>query len=89
MVDICPLEGDPVEDYRAIRAELALYSSALAEKPELVVASKMDLTGSDNRLRRLRRALGVEVVAISAVTGTGLPRLIRRIWQMLGELPKK
>jgi GTP-binding protein len=89
MVDICPLEGDPVEDYRAIRAELGLYSSTLAEKPELIVANKMDLTGSDNRLRRLRRALGVEVVAISAVTGTGLPRLIRRIWQMLGELPKK
>ncbi len=46
MVDICPLGGDPAADYRAIRKELALYSPALAEKPEIVVANKMDLTGS-------------------------------------------
>ena len=89
MVDICPLEGDPVADYRAIRKELALYSSSLAAKSELVVGNKIDLTDSQKHLRRFRRAVGVEVMAISAATGEGLPALVRRIWSMLGELPRQ
>jgi GTP-binding protein len=89
VVDLCPLEGDPVEDYRVIRRELGLYSSTLADKPQLVVANKMDLTDSDKNLRRLRRAIGVEVVPISAVTGQGLQQLLRRIWQELQRLPKQ
>ena len=88
VVDICPLEGDPVEDYRAIREELSLYSASLADKPQLVVANKMDLTDGDANLRRFRRAIGVDVVPISAVTGAGLPALVRKIWGLLASLPK-
>ena len=86
LVDICPPEGDPVEDYRAIRNELALYSPALAAKGEIVVANKMDLTDSDEHLRRFRKAVGKDVLAVSAVTGKGLEALGERIWQALAEL---
>jgi len=90
MVDIAPLSGDPADNYRAIRHELAEYSAALAEKQEIVVANKMDLTGADENLRRLRRELDVEVLGISGVTGKGLPELTERIWAVLqgtGEMP--
>lgn len=87
MVDINPLEGDPVEDYRVIRRELKQYSALLARKPEIVVANKMDLTDSAERLKAFTKAVKVEVVAISAVTGAGLDELTRRIWQRLQELP--
>jgi len=83
MLDVCPFAGDPVEDYRAIRRELEQYSPELAAKPEIVVANKMDLTDSREHLQRLRRELGVEVVAISAVTGLGLEDLTERIWRRL------
>ncbi|HAU36234.1 MAG TPA: GTPase ObgE, partial [Phycisphaerales bacterium] len=83
MLDICPTAGDPVEDYRAIRRELEQYSPELAAKPEIVVANKMDLTDSREHLQRLRRELGVEVVAVSAVTGQGLEDLTERIWRRL------
>jgi GTP-binding protein len=86
LVDICPLGGDPVADYYAIRKELALYSAVLAEKPELVVANKMDLTGSQENLKIFRKGLDAEVIPISAVTGQGLPQLTRRIWKALAEL---
>ena len=85
LVDICPPEGDGVENYRAIRHELEQYSPALAGKDEIVVANKMDLTGSAENLDRLRDELGADVVPVSAVTGRGLEQLTERIWQVLHE----
>jgi GTP-binding protein len=86
MLDTCPLEGDPVADYRAIRHELTEYSAALAAKPEIVVANKMDLTDAAEHLRELKRKIGRDVIGISAVTGAGLTELSDRIWETLQEL---
>ena len=85
MLDVCPANGDPAEAYRAIRSELQQYSEALADKPEIVVANKMDLTDSREHLDRLRDELGRDVLAVSAVTGEGLERLTERIWQVIQE----
>ena len=87
MVDVCPPTGDPVEDYRVIRNELAQYSALLAEKPEIVVANKMDLTDGAEQAKRFADAVGADVIAISAVTGKGLEALTERIWQHLQETP--
>lgn len=83
VVDICPLEGDPVEHYRVIRNELEKHSPTLAGKAEIVVANKTDLTGSDEALARLRDELGCEVLGISAATNKGLDRMLERVWQMV------
>lgn len=83
LVDVNPIEGDPLDDYRAIRKELDAYSPALASKDEIVVATKMDLTGSDDRLREFAAALNVEVSAISGVSGQGVKELGERIWRRL------
>jgi len=85
VVDINPLEGDPAEDYRAIRNELKLYSQSLAAKREIVVANKMDLTGGDQALKRFEKKTGVRAVPISAVTGKGLEKLTDTIWKVLHE----
>ncbi len=89
LVDICPLTGEPADAYRTIESELRQYSPALADKPTIVVANKMDLTGSDEKLKDLADQLGVEVIPISAVTGKGLERLTERIWTVLGELDEQ
>ncbi|MBS3733899.1 MAG: GTPase ObgE [Phycisphaerae bacterium] len=83
VVDMCPPDGDPVAAYRTIRDELAGYSPVLTEREELVVANKMDLTGSDAALDRLRHDVGADVIAISAVTGAGFEALTERIWAAL------
>jgi GTP-binding protein len=84
MLDCCPMDQhDPAEDYHTIRRELAEYSQLLASKPEIVVANKTDLTGSDEAVAHLRQTLGKDVIAISAVTGEGLEHLGERIWQEL------
>ena len=86
LVDICPVEGDPVEDYRTIRGELKKYSKALAAKPEIVVVNKMDLTDSKAALARFEKKLKLKAIPISAVTGDGLEALGEAIWQRLAEV---
>ena len=90
LLDICPPgPADPAQSYRTIRGELAAYSKKLAAKPELVVANKMDLTGSEQALAKLQEDLKTEVVGISAVVGTGLKQLTERLWEMLADLLDK
>lgn len=69
----------PVEAYRILRQELENYSPALAQKPEVVAANKIDLAGARTGLAALRKA-GVDVAApISATTGKGIEKLVREV----------
>jgi GTP-binding protein len=81
LLDVSGADGDPLESYRAIHAELEQYSPALVNKPEIIVANKMDLTDADEALADLRAALDCEVIGISAATGQGTAELAERIWQ--------
>ena len=83
IVDICPPEGNAVDDYLAIRRELEEYSPALAQKPEIVVVNKMDLTEARENLKAFEKKLGKKVLAISAVTGKGLEAVVERIWETI------
>ena len=80
LVDIGPLAGpSPLEAYETVRREMALYSPALMDKPEILVANKMDLTDAEENLRRFRAETGREVVPISAVTGQGVSALVAKL----------
>jgi len=81
---------DPLADYHAINRELALFSSKLAHKPQIVVLNKMDLPQVRARWPEIRDAVtsfGRPAMAISAVTGEGLQALIYRLSEMLAEYP--
>ena len=90
LVDLAPIEGDPVANYETVRAELAAHGAGLERLPELVVLSKRDLLPSQQveaaeaewEGRLGEGALGV--LAVSSATGEGLEELRRRI---LTELP--
>jgi GTP-binding protein len=84
LVEAVPLnESDPLQNYRTIRNELMQYSPALAERPELLVVTKMDVTGAEPARQRIQCALNREIPGISAVTGQGIPHLIHRIVELL------
>lgn len=89
LVDAAPMAlKPPVEAYRIIRKEVAGYSPALAEKPEIVLATKVDALEDKKALADLRRAVkketGGDVLEISAAAGTGIAALARRILKELG-----
>jgi len=84
LIDIAPTGGpDPEDAYRIIRNELSCYSRTMSEKPEIIVASKMDISGSDETLERLKRSLGIDVIGISSATGKNLQRLLIKIAEIL------
>jgi len=88
LVDVAPADGsDPVANYRTIRSELEHYSPALARRPELLVLTKMDVTGAAEAAGRVDQELCRESLAISAVTGKGIPQLVHRVADMLEQLP--
>ncbi len=84
-------ERDPVRDFEIIEAELTSFNPALAAKPTLVVATKLDATPQRDRLEHLREysaRRGFPFCAISAVTGEGIPKLVRLMADALDRLPR-
>lgn len=90
VLDISGCEGrDPLEDYRQINQELARYSQRLAELPQLVAANKMDITGAEENLERLRKALpDAAIFPVSAAAAQGFGPLLDAAIKTLAELPK-
>ena len=55
VLDASGLEGrDPVEDFYKINDELFQYNPKLEDKPQLIVANKMDLPGAEENLEMIR-----------------------------------
>jgi GTP-binding protein len=83
VVDASGLEGrDPLADFDAINRELALASPELAATPQIVVASKLDLAETRDRLPAARAAFaarGVVLHAVSGATGEGTAALVRHV----------
>lgn len=73
----------PLEAYRAVVNELGKYSAELSAKPELVAASKSELSGGDEAATELAAAIHKQVLPISAVTGKGLNALAERLWTLV------
>jgi GTP-binding protein len=58
LVEPMPADGtDPLENYRAIRAELERYDPGLCCRPEIVVVTKADLSGAEDVRRRLAEVI--------------------------------
>lgn len=90
MIDVSPSASQkPAAAYRVIRGELEQYSKDLAAKREIVVANKCDIPGSEKGKRALAKASGRRVIAISAATGEGIPRLINEIFKTISDSAEK
>jgi len=86
ILDIMPTDGSaPAENYKAIRKELKLYSKALAEKQEVIVANKIDLDPDGKIVKELKKKLRKKVYPVSAVTGAGVKELTEILWQKVKE----
>ena len=80
---------DAVEDYRVIDAELEAYASELAERPQIVVANKCDMPGTEDAVEALKAAAeadGKPFFEVSAVTGAGLEALVDACASRVAEL---
>lgn len=54
---------DPLDDYRIINEELALYADELACRPRIVVANKIDVAGTEEAAVRLAEVVRADSIA--------------------------
>lgn len=90
VVDMGGLAGrDPVEDYRVINEELGNYEYKLLERPQIVVANKMDLDTAEENLERFKEAYpDIEVFPTTTIIDEGLAPVLYRAADLLEVTPE-
>lgn len=73
----------PSKDLKTLKKELKVFSPDLLKKPSLTVASKIDLLSPEKRSGSQLK--GKANLAISAVTGQGIPLLIKHLNKLVEE----
>ena len=87
MIDISPdTMRDPVDDFHALNAELEHYDSQLCQRPQIVVANKLDILHDQTRLHKLLtfcQKQGIICLPVSAVTGQGVSDVVSHMADLL------
>ncbi|EKF51266.1 GTPase ObgE [Lactococcus garvieae] len=90
-------ERDPYEDYVTINNELESYNLRLLERPQLIVANKMDMPDAPEILAEFKKKLAEnlpegeempQIFEVSGLTKTGLQGLLARTSELLAETPE-
>ena len=93
LIDVSGMEGrDPIQDFYAINSELKKYSEKLANRKQIVVATKADIVQdeeNEKKLEELAKEKNLEFFKISSATGQGVKELMQRVTELLKELPKE
>lgn len=91
VIDMSAMEGrDPYEDYLTINRELEQYNLRLTERPQIIVANKMDMPEAEANLEEFKKKFDddVKIFAISAFSRQGLQELLYAIDELLEVTPE-
>ena len=89
VIDMSATDGrNPYEDYKVINAELGEYNMRLLERPQIIVANKMDIPVASENLVEFKKRLAedgedVDIVEISAFTRNNIDNLLYKISDIL------
>ena len=90
IVDVAGSEGrDPIEDFKAINAELEKFNPEMAKLPQIVAGNKTDLA-TDEQIARFKayvEDLGLSYYSICAPIAEGTQELINAVAAKLATLP--
>ncbi|MDR6122213.1 GTPase ObgE [Neobacillus drentensis] len=91
VIDMAATEGrDPFEDYLSINKELEEYNLRLTERPQIIVANKMDIPEAEENLQKFKERLEEDypIFPISAITRKGLRELLFSIADKIEQTPE-
>lgn len=90
VIDMSGFEGrDPYEDYVTINNELKNFNASLLDKPQIVIANKMDIDGALDNLKKFESKVDAKVFQISAALNQGLDKVIDELADMLDNIQKE
>lgn len=89
IIDMSGHEGrDPYEDYITINEELKNFNPKILEKPQLIIANKMDMPDFEKNLKKFKNKVKDPVYPISALNNEGLDIVINDLANMLDKIAK-
>ena len=89
MINMSGSEGrDPVEDYHVINKELVAYKQRLEDRPQIIVANKMDMPDAEDNLELFKEEVGTEhtIIPLSAVSRNNIDQLLYTIADQLDKV---
>lgn len=89
MIDMSGSEGrDPFNDYHVINQELINYQQRLEERPQIIVANKMDVPGAQDNLQKFEDSIAADimVIPVSTITRDNIDTLLYAIADKLEEV---
>ena len=90
IIDMSAFEGrDPYDDYLIINKELENFNPKILEKPQIILANKMDMPDSLENLEKFKEKVNAKVYPIKAITNEGLKEVIDVLADMLDNIKKQ
>ena len=90
MIDMSGYEGrDPYEDYVIINKELENFNKKILEKPQIIIANKMDMENSKENLIKFEEKVKTKVYPISAMNNEGIKEVLIELSNMLDKIEKQ
>lgn len=84
VLDMSGFEGrDPYEDYQVIQNELKSFSEKLIQKPQIIIANKMDLEGAEENLKKFKEKVDAPIYPVSAMNQEGLDPVLTALADLL------
>lgn len=70
---------EPWEQFNVLKSEIDHFSKTLCQRPILVIANKIDVPGTEDKLKKLKEKLDLPIIPISAKVGTNISTLLKEI----------
>ena len=88
VIDMSGFEGrDPYDDYVKINKELGDFNKNILNKPQIIIANKMDIAGAEENLKKFKTMVNVPIYPISAMNDTDFDVILTKLADMLDEIP--
>ena len=90
VIDMGATEGrDPYNDYVTINNELKEFNPKILEKPQIIIANKMDMPDALENLEKFKQKVDKEIYPIKAINNEGLKEVIEVLANMLDKIKKE
>lgn len=91
-IDASGLSGrDVIQDFNTINNELTKYNINLEKRPQILVATKLDVMQDDSEMKKLERLSdekNLKLFKISSITGEGVDSLMDYVTELIKKIPK-
>ena len=89
VIDMGSTEGrNPYEDYLIINKELENFNPKILEKPQIIIANKMDMPDSTKNLEEFKKKVNLDIYPVKAITNEGLDDVIEALADKLNKIEK-